>query len=152
MQHRRGEGRGNNQEIGLRIAPCKRRGSDSRNMPGDSREWQTLPLRSCPGPRGARPLSRLLTPLQCLTGAASCFSSPVDGGDAKADRLSFHRTETQRAPHAKAERNGAVEVEGGIGSGERREGRWAGSRGIFGQHPYACVFFFFEKEQMSELG
>jgi hypothetical protein len=66
---------------------------------------------------------------------------PVDGGDAKANRLSFRRTELQRAPHAEAERNRAVEVEGGIGSGERQTCRWAGSRGIFGQRLYACVFF-----------
>jgi hypothetical protein len=37
-----------------------------------------------------------LTPLQCLTGVASCFLSLTGrDDDAKADMMSFHRTEPQ---------------------------------------------------------
>jgi hypothetical protein len=60
-------------------------------------------------------LVEVVDSLQCLTGAASCFSSLAGGDDAEADMLSFRRTELQRAPHAELKQSGAVELEGGRG-------------------------------------
>jgi hypothetical protein len=81
-----------------------------------------LPLRSC--------LDLAEHDFVEVIDAAAYFSSSAGGDDAEADMLSFHQTEPQRAPHAEAERSGAVELEGGrgSGSGERQVGGWAGSR------------------------
>ena len=89
-------------------------------------------LKELPRTSRSMTLSRLLTPLQCLMGATSCFSSSANGDDAEADMLSFHRTEPQRAPHAKAE---AERSSGARGRERKRKWRETDglARGRFGE-------------------
>lgn len=94
-------------------------------------------------------MSRSLTPLQCLTGAAaSClFSSPAGGDDADADMVSSRRTEPQRAPpHAEAKRSrGSWSLEGGRGRTEEAQvereagGRWVDLGNFRTAPPCACL-------------
>ena len=113
------------------------RNTDNTRVTGQAhateREWQTTTSVELFRTSWSTTLPRSLTPLHCLKGTASYFSSPAGGNDTEADMLSFRRTEPQRAPHAEAERSGAVELEGarGSGSGERQAGR-ASSRSIWG--------------------
>jgi hypothetical protein len=160
MQHREEKAEAATEKLGFQQHHGKRRGSvsrsDSRNIPSESGEWQTGTSAELPWTSWSPTLSRSLTPWQCLTGATSCFSSPAGGDNDEADMLSFRWTEPLRALHVEAEQSGAVELEGGrgSGSGERQAGKWASSRsicGISGQRHCACVLFY-ERERMSGRG
>ena len=103
------------------------RPSERRQLSGSGRRERT----SAELPRTSRSttLSRSLTPLQCLTGAASClFSSPAGGDDAETDMVSFRRTVQHRTPpHAESERSS-----GSWRAWRQRERKWreAGTDGV----------------------